>query len=356
MTGWDLAPARLSPHASVTWAVGIAILWAGLWLAGPVWLWLRARRRAQAARRAGSGHTEDGLVVLSGVVATDGNEPAVTIAIDQSGIQRRAKRGYFVEWKEVRRTVTAHPFHVVEPGGQRVRVEPDQRVFLVDKLETSAREGATRVRSATLTNGEPVHVIGVLESGFDNDGPYRDAVSTRVLRPERGGRMLISTEPLADRHKKRARFHGYWAAGMGLFCAGLYLMMFGSFLALHRHGRVVTGTVGRPYIYYTHDKSGTHTHSAIAGLYPGLDGDRPFDSEVRPAIFRRMEPGVTVQLVVWQRMNLVQLGDAPTAPEVAPMLGLLFWFSLLPVYFVFLSMTRPWYDRSRLNENEPGTL
>jgi hypothetical protein len=65
---------------------------------------------------------------------------------------------------------------------------------------------------------------------------------------------------------------------------------------------------------------------------------------------------VTVPLTVWERMGLEQLGDAPTASVAAPLLGLILWFSLIPIYFVFLATTRPWYDRRRLNETEPGKL
>jgi hypothetical protein len=227
-----LPSASATPEASL-W---ILVLFGGILLLGLLGLfaarYLRHRRRAahyrEAAKQANA-PLKPGPTVVAGTVADEGEGPAVTIDIDQTGSQRRYKGSWVHRWSEQGRVVHVRPFYLSRPSGERVRVEPDERVFLVDKLDGLTVLGpARRRRSATLIAGESAYVVGVMTSGFDPlKGGYRDNGSALVLRPSGVEPMLISTEPLADRHTRAASLYRTLALStllmLALIHGGLFL-------------------------------------------------------------------------------------------------------------------------------------
>lgn len=134
---------------------------------------------------------------------------AVSVHIEQKGTQISGKNGISHKWTEVRRKTYAEPFYVRCANGDRVRVEPDKDVLLVDdpdKLKQDNRK--TRTRIANLSAGETVIVEGVLSRGHDPEGrnheTYRGHAQDWVMRPPSNGRMQLSAENLGDRHRLRA--------------------------------------------------------------------------------------------------------------------------------------------------------
>lgn len=346
----------LSPGGSVIWGNVVVPLLVLLAIQFPLIAWWRDRRRARAAERADAGQADGGVAVVKGRVATDGQGPAITLEIEQRGWQRSNKNGYFVQWAEVGRKVTAKPFWVEQADGRRVRVEPDERVFLVDKLETAARGRAARARIATLTDGEPVHVIGVLQPGLDPMGGYREA-SAKVLRPERGRRMLISTEPLADRHRRRARFHARWTLLGGGLLVAVYLLCFGKYLALETHGRTYAARVERLHTYVTTTKGSRTMHYEVDATLTDENGlpHRVWD-EVSHRDWVLLRTGETVPFRAWSPTGWSQIGASATAP-FGGVVGLVLALALLGLlYPVNSRATSPWYDRPRLVETTRGRL
>jgi hypothetical protein len=176
-----------------------------------------------------------------------GAAPCITVDIEQRGREWKGKHSWHHEWREVSRRVDARPFYVVRPNGERVRVEPDQNVFLVDRLDGTDRfEHARRRRTATLRPGEKVAITGVLVRGFDpRQGGYRDAAPALVLKPPPRGRMLVSTEPLADRHRTRASTYRGLAIAVGVLLAFSHGLLFAN-VHLQRFGaKRVSATIER---------------------------------------------------------------------------------------------------------------
>ena len=155
------------------------------------YFWHRRTRHLRLAREADDAQSRAdrplaaGDAVLAGTVLDEGEGAAVTVRIHQRGEEKSRKGRWNHEWTETHREVTARPFHVVLASGERVRVEPDERVFLVDKLDgiTKDPEGNKRCRSATLTRDERVYVTGTLvRAPNPPPGASGDAAAALVMR------------------------------------------------------------------------------------------------------------------------------------------------------------------------------
>jgi hypothetical protein len=176
---------------------------------------LACSARAYAAQRAVATIPElreDEEVTLTGRVDVDDGDIAIEIAIHQELHEWRGKGNELRRvWEERSRSIVVRPFHLVLANGERVRVEPDESVLLVNKLEMRQPADRKRTRSATLERGDAVSVSGVLRlrQGPSAEGAvYRTAVSEAlVLAPPIYERMVASVEPLASRHRRRAMFH-----------------------------------------------------------------------------------------------------------------------------------------------------
>ena len=178
---------------------------------------VRARRRARAAAGAfdPAAILAPGHAFVAGVVelAEGQTGSAIDVEIDQVGTERKHKSSWSHKWTETDRRTRVSPFYIKRASGERVRVEPDLEVLLVDALDgMDWRQRTFRTRSAALTAGEQVVVEGWLDRGNDPEASpkpgrgYRDAPERGwVLKPRDGERLYVSTEPLAERHRARAR-------------------------------------------------------------------------------------------------------------------------------------------------------
>jgi hypothetical protein len=191
-------------------------LWAGvvfpLVLAGYAALRnMLSRERATIWREIAEGKRapRKGLTVVHGTVDADGAGPAVEVLIVQKAEHWSYKGMPRTDWKECQREVHARPFYVVQKHGARVRVEPGERVMLIDELEPRDDQPERRTLSARLETGEPVHLLGILDRVPEapGGGVYRDAAIEPTVRPPRRGRMLISTEPLDARATREADYY-----------------------------------------------------------------------------------------------------------------------------------------------------
>lgn len=209
---------------------------------------LRLARDAEDAQSKANRPLAAGDAVLAGTVVDEGEGAAVTVRIHQRGEEKLSKGSWNHDWTETKREVTARPFHIVRASGERVRVEPDNRVFLVDKLDgiINDSESNKRYRTATLTRDEQVYVVGTLMP-VPNPAPGAggDPGTTLVMRPPCGETMLISTEPLADRHARAGRSYLLLALTTGVVMAlthGVYLYDYYALLLGRRVEAKISGT------------------------------------------------------------------------------------------------------------------
>lgn len=153
--------------------------------------------------------------MIRGTVETDPpSEPAIVIDVEQRGSVYYTKSHFpKTSWKEIGRRTVSRPFVIVQDDGTRVRVEPDDRVRLEDPFDAVRRSGPDRrIRTATLSNGEVAHVLGILEMGTGGS-PYREGPA-HLMKPPARGHMTISTGPLDQKAIERASFH----KGMAIWC------------------------------------------------------------------------------------------------------------------------------------------
>lgn len=167
---------------------------------------LRLAERAEAQAQARP--LTPGLAVLSGKVEVSREQPhALRVEVVQHGKESPSGRNKGSRWRETARRVDACVFYLVCDDGERVRVEPDEKVVFIAKLDETIRDSTTvRRRVATLRSGQRVSVEGAL-SRAEDAGAGRDGSPGRapwVLRPHQG-KMLVSSEGPGAAHRARAK-------------------------------------------------------------------------------------------------------------------------------------------------------
>lgn len=299
-----------------------------------------------------------GPAILYGTVEPDGG-PAVRVEIDQRGEEWSHKNGWSHRWRETARRVTARPFFLVLPSGEKVRVEPDPGVFLVDKLDQLVRrQHNQRTRAAELTPGEVVYASGALVEGEVDQASafrgYREPPKRKlVLRAPRGGRMLIASERLGRRYLGRVWFHACWA----FYAAAALAFMHGAFfLGYHLRafrGHVVQARIDKKHTYVTSSgKSRTVHHD----LWLAWDGGY-FIEDAASRTFSRVEVGDVVPVVDvagWRQARALGRAATVSASRALVMIGL----SLLMAfgYRHRRERSRPWYDQRKVIDEGRGRL
>jgi hypothetical protein len=205
--------------------------------------------------------------VVHGTVAVDGPvDAAIQIDVEQAVKNHKSKNGHWHTWQEVARRVQASPFYLVPPEGETVYVEPDERVLVVDAIETKYPLDAPlrRRRVADVRRGEEFFVYGELVRGPHPraQSAYRDGVGW-VLRAPRGARMLLANEAIGDRYPKRAKFLLAWGLVVGLVGGGLNAWLTWPFVAASIAGEASSAQVTDSWTYNTTHKGKTTTHYAI---------------------------------------------------------------------------------------------
>lgn len=337
-------------------ALSVAMLIAGIAIS----FWRGSRRAAVAARAESSiGDEEHPLVegkdvVLSGIVRhLEGHEVAVKVSIEQRGSEAESSGTWSHSWVEIDRDIVVAPFLLELPNGQHVRVDPPKNVDVADALDQKVWiDRNTRVLSAELVPGERIFARGRLERSdiAAPGGAYRDVAWGWALGPS-DGQMLLSSEPLGEGLRTRARFHrrfGMYALAI-LVATQTSLVWFYNRVA----GETVIAEVENRRFYQTTDSDGdTHDHYIIT-FTPDTDvTDRTVD--IDDDDYEYLDRGSKVPL---RRANASNwnLGAEPTLAiwhSIAIFfLPFVFWIT----YSVRRGMSRPWFRR-KVNEDGPGRL
>ncbi len=321
------------------------------------------RHREKLAHRAALRQNEPlhpGPTVLAGRVVDEHEGDAIVLSIEQQGREWQNKGSWGHSWTEQRRSLEVAPFYVERANGERVRVEPDARVFLVDKLDgTEVVRRDFRVRRARLQPGEHVFILGELVRAPDPKlGAYRDAEGW-VLRPPRSGRMLCSTEPLEARHARRA---AVWSKLALAACAALVVWHGLLFVRVHQlrvSGRVVAATVTHTKhwsVWVRPAKGSAHwvQHYAVEAL--GDEGAALY-SEIDSGSWYRISEGSRVAFILLRDDGYdAQLGARATAHSGAAFVGAVCAF-IWGLFFAGIALrTRPWWERRRVVEAGTGRL
>lgn len=308
-----------------------------------------------------------GYAVLSGTVELEGEEPAITVSIEQQGVETKNKHGWSTTWSETQRSVDARPFYLALATGERVRVEPDPDVMLVDDLDVVERRGADRiVRAAKLTAGEHATVSGQLTRGFNPRAQhtgYRQAEGGFLLVPAPGERMMVSAEPLADRYVRRATAHRTFSLVFAVAFAVATGLLYGTF---HLHavtGRAAQGERATASEHFYNTKNGRRVAYKVA--YTARDGDRTIHEDeevtyplyvyVRDAQTIGAEPRIPVS-VAWGGNTRIAGSRTPTVAiwRVGVVVGGTFLLAF--IYWLRISSTLRWYDKPRVVHAQKGRL
>jgi hypothetical protein len=330
-------------------------------------LYLMHRRRARAAKLTDQPHPlAPGETVIIGKVDADEEKiPAITIDIEQQGRQWRYKSGWQHEWKESSRQVTVRPFYVTGDRGA-IRVEPNQQVFLVDALDGVQRQGMVRHRTATLTAGEPVHILGTLVRAPDpRQGGYREAAMGWVLRPPSSGPMLISTEPFEERFVRRARVYRGLGIAMLSSLVLLHCVFYFSFNVLRLTGHEVSATVRSTDTYqkWHQPRHGSgHWDHYYRVTADWIDPERNMitlsdhcSKELYLALQGQKQEVPFVVSRLWPSIHM--LGHEAAGDDGWGAIGALILLVSAVIAWVMISLSsRPWYERRRVIDRGSGEL
>lgn len=259
----------------------------------------------------------------------------LSVAIRQQGRNFKGKRDQWTHaWSEISRAVHASPFYVRDAQGERIRVEPDDKTLLVDKLDRTVRHSATiRERFADLSEGEVVYVVGELARGRDPAaGGYRDAESARVMRPPRGDRLIVSTEPLGARFERDAAQNRGW----GLFCLG-FIAVF-AVVDIGFHARVFAGHVANGTVVEATAHDGK---SSFCDLEVELANEERVEVSTQRSVCRNAVIGQRVPVYVVGASSFAHAGRAPALHLASAVVA---FIVLVLTVLLYHLRTRPWYE------------
>jgi hypothetical protein len=313
-----------------------------------------ARRRARDAQDAidGSAALRDGGCVVVGHAAIEGETP-LSVTLVEEGHEIRLKGSVRHEWHELRREVHAEPFEVVTSKGERVRIEPTDRVAFVDVLLVGQRTGKFRERIAELEDGEEISVTGTLRSqGDEGVGAYRAGPKRWVMKPPPDGVMIVSTQPLATRHAFWATFFrraSYVPVALLVVTNVLAFVPFWNYL---RRGEPAGGIVTDVYPVTTRERHGLHT-SYYANVEHGATSEHVVTSEA----FERLHVG--------NRVALITVGTNDDAPFLGSEPGFDPWLCAAPIAIAIIAglwlwrrawMAKLWWEQKRVITRGTGPL
>lgn len=251
-----------------------------------------------------------------------------------------------------------------------MRIEPGNKVFLVDSIDRADPDGLDeerRVLTAELSDGENVVADGMLSRGLDPHGApasYRSAVGTGwVLRPPLNDKMLLSSEPLEERYLKRATLHRRWAWGLGAALLALNFVVFGNFHVVSLFGDIVQARIERLTTWKTHTKNGgVVQHYGVEASYVTPAGELwtlsdDINASAYTALDQRKAEAVTVPFRVvpfWPARHQVGTRATLYGPQIV--VGFIANALLGLLYVMHARRTLPWYDKRRVVHSGSGRL
>jgi len=178
----------------------------------------------------GGGEAQAGRA--TGVHAEQGTGPTLAVEVAPSGSGASPKTA----WR-----VRARGFGLRLPGGQTLRVEPEEdgaRIRIDQTFHPTWQTGEGALAYTTeIHAGDLVHLEGEVRREIDTRSTgrgYRDAATAWVVRAPAGGALGVVSERMIALHAQRARFHIRWALGLGGAVAALHLGLLASFHAALR--------------------------------------------------------------------------------------------------------------------------
>jgi hypothetical protein len=370
-------PGNLSPTATlvvialVLFTLGIAFAWAVYW-------WGAQKRRAEAALASVTSGPPParGSVVLHGTVETEEpDRPAITVTLWELGEEKEEENGWSHTWTEQRRETKVEPFYLAltTSPGTIVRVEPDDDVFLVDKLDV-LEAGNPRSRRAELTNGEKAYVSGIIRSGSHarvdarraadaaaHGSAYRGGPTDGLVLRSGRDRMLVSTEPLDQRYVRLAKAHRLFAALLGLSVALAGTAVFGRTLVTEAFGKTVDAEIFSARHWTTSGgEGGPHHHYSVTARYPDASGhDVELTSEVRQNIYDGFQARRVLRVpfvVAFDNPTFSCLGVRASTDATRCIVSMFVTVLLLLLYRSALGGAREWYDQRRVVTRGEGRL
>ena len=317
------------------------------------------RREGRAADQALDPQAElaEGECFVHGVVELEeGTDFAVVVEVRQAGKETKHKKGgHSHSWSEVARRTFSNPFWIRLTSGERVRVEPDGDVKLIDRLDVLVHDQlpTERFRIAELSAGEKVIAKGVLRSERSGSAEHYREAAPRVWVLRQGpsdARLHLTAEQLGDQHRRVSNTYIKRIAFAWLPCVLLVTALCGPFMARLFYGELTTIVVDNKHYTPRHGDSGPSW--GVSFQAPGGDEDR-----------------VSLDSDDWE---LVTEGDAMAYVDVPgarwmsclgseSTLDVFAWFFALLTVLVCLSgvivpPARPWYESMKQFDSGGGRL
>jgi|GEM_PF-2583410 len=375
-------PGNISPTATLLVIAFVLLTLASAFAWAVAWWGAQKRRAGQALASVTSGPPpQRGSVVLHGTVETEEpDRPAITVTLWEHGEEEERKQGWSHTWTEQRRETKAEPFYLVLTGsnaaGTVVRVEPDDDVFLVDKLD-SLEPGNPRTRRAELTNGELAYVSGVIGRGWHarvdtrrsaddasmpsaHGSAYRGGPTDGLVLRAGRERMLVSTEPLDQRYVRQAKAHRLFALLLGFALAVAATLAFGPAVVTEIFGKTVDTEVISVRHWTTSGKGGPNHHYAATARYTDPSGHVVvLSADVREEIFDAFQEKRLTRLpfvVAFDVALFSCLGTRVTISAALAIGSVFVTLVLLLLYRSALGGAREWYDQRRVVTTAAGRL
>ena len=367
--------ATLAVVMVVLTALGGALAWA-------VHAWRTQQRTAAEARASVVSGTlpARGAVVLHGTVETEEpSRPAITVTLWEYGTEAKGKHGWSHTWTERRRETKVEPFYLALENATIVRVEPDDDVLLVDKLD-SVTPGNPRTRRAELTHGEKAYVSGVIGRGFHarvdsrrtaesadaaipgaHGSAYRGGPSEGlVLRTSRRDRMLVSTEPLERRYVRQANAHRLFVGILAVALVFASTVGFGATLVTAAFGTHVDAEIVSARHWTTKSKNTVSHHYAVTARYTtAKDEAVTLVENVNEDLYRVWEAKRLARVpfvVAFDEPRYSSLGSRATIHAARAVAGVAVTLALLLFYRAALRGALEWYDKRRVVTTGEGRL
>jgi hypothetical protein len=364
------ADSRIAPDNTATLIVLLVLAPWGLIAGWSLYWWLEHQKRALAERTFDPrSPLTNGYAVIVGQVELEqgATGAAIQVVIRQRGRDWKGKHGWHHSWTETSREVRVRPFWVRTFTGERVRVEPDDRVLLRDDLSRIDRLSRfERVRYAELTPGETVHIAGSLfGAGARTPGDaYRAMTQEPVLRPSRGAPMTVSTERPGETAQVRARLYRNWFAGAALVALTLPAVVFPTVALLALTGETVRAepVATRHWQRYHKPKNSPGyyvQHYGLRSVQAKRGSTRVLTDECSERVWSCVNSGAcpSVQYTVSALSDdVVQIGVGPQLTDGrAGLLGVLASF-LVGLFPLSIFGSRPWYLRRKVVDGGKGQL
>ena len=374
-------PGHLSATATLAVVMVVLTVLSGA-LAWAIYAWRTQRRAAaQALASVISGTLPArGAVVLHGTVETEEpSRPAITVTLWEYGTEAKGKHSWSHTWTERRRETKVEPFYLALENATIVRVEPDDDVLLIDKLD-SKTPGNPRTRRAELTHGEKAYVSGVIGRGFHarvdsrrtaesadaampgaQGSAYRGGPSEGlVLRASRRDRMLVSTETLERRYVRQANAHRLFVGILAVALVFASTVGFGATFVTAAFGKHVDAEIVTASHWTTQSKNKVSHHYTVTARYTTATGEVvTLDEHVNEDLYRAWESKrlASVPFVVaFDEPRYRSLGSRATIHVAHAIAAAAVTLALLLFYRATLRGALEWYDKPRVVTTGDGRL